>query len=995
LLLSRVIGLAFLILIGLPILSALQFLGGIDPNLLLAGFAVTCFTLLSIGSLGVLCSVYARRPQGAVLLTYVTLVSYMVLSSLSETIPYLLSVTSQNWVLFVTILGGPHPITVSDIVTGIGSGNPLVMTYRLIHGLAGANFNALLWECLWDYGLFHGLATLALTTWAVLRVRAVTLRSLAAPARRLPGRAGETRTGRHSFLAGGAGPGRWPLLWKEIVVPTRTGRRLVGVLLRGMLAALLFLPAIHIWYFFGRILPLGPADELSGLMNLWVRAISTLLGGYLLLQVAARAATCLTGERAKQTLDGLLATPLSNRNILLSKWLGSIFCPRGAWLWLGIVWGTGILTGGLHAAAVPGYLLTWLAYAAALASLGLWFSVDSRSTRRALCATLLSVAFVLLCFLVGGWDVAGCWVDAGHVPYLWPSASLGVLLFSSGSGRWFCPEFAFLALLESEPHTRTMIIEPEGTRLWLVLVPVSISILAAIMLGILAGSRFRRLTHRAPGEAALMAREPSESAPGVAGQQPGVLSADKLLFQDSAGRVLGRLWLLRIIRAALVVLPLVLIMAWHWQIWVQGRDKARRAAAEADRLDPGWRLEELEARRALVADEENSASTIEEAARLLPDRFYEQLEHSFSWLRAPEQWLGSEDRAALALNLKRDTAALPVARRLADLPHGRFAITYSPDGRSTRTSHVAHCESVANLLLLDAVSAADKSDGARALDSCRALLNAGRGIGDEPLLWSQVTRGRIRLLVVRAAERALAQGQAGEVSLAALQTLVARESREPVLLIALRGSRATDYQLLQSFLRGDSHLKVLDYIPGGGVEALVVALLSRPLEAEEGSLLAYDTQVVETAQLPETERRLELARLWTTRPNSLFLGSVTWPIGRLVEGFFDDDAELRCLLVALAAERYRLANGRWPGSLRGLVPGQLAQIPVDPFDGKPLRYRRTADGVVIYSIGSDGTDNGGKLERLRPGTPGTDVGVQLWDVARRRQPWKEPQSGSQ
>ena len=44
--------LAGLVLVGLPILSFLQFLGGIDPNLLLAGFAATIVTMVVIAGRG-------------------------------------------------------------------------------------------------------------------------------------------------------------------------------------------------------------------------------------------------------------------------------------------------------------------------------------------------------------------------------------------------------------------------------------------------------------------------------------------------------------------------------------------------------------------------------------------------------------------------------------------------------------------------------------------------------------------------------------------------------------------------------------------------------------------------------------------------------------------------------------------------------------------------------------------------------------------------------
>jgi hypothetical protein len=89
--------------------------------------------------------------------------------------------------------------------------------------------------------------------------------------------------------------------------------------------------------------------------------------------------------------------------------------------------------------------------------------------------------------------------------------------------------------------------------------------------------------------------------------------------------------------------------------------------------------------------------------------------------------------------------------------------------------------------------------------------------------------------------------------------------------------------------------------------------------------------------------------------------------------------------VGVAAERYRLAHGGWPQDLAQLVPTYLREVPTDPYDGQPLRYRQTADGVVLYSVGPDRTDNQGNLVRFAP-ADGHDFGFQLWDVAKRRKP---------
>jgi hypothetical protein len=68
----------------------------------------------------------------------------------------------------------------------------------------------------------------------------------------------------------------------------------------------------------------------------------------------------------------------------------------------------------------------------------------------------------------------------------------------------------------------------------------------------------------------------------------------------------------------------------------------------------------------------------------------------------------------------------------------------------------------------------------------------------------------------------------------------------------------------------------------------------------------------------------------------------------------------RLTVAALALERYRLRRGQLPPELATLVPKFLPAVPVDPMDGRPLRYRLLPEGgFLLYSVGEDGVDNGG------------------------------------
>src|SRR4051794_35045545 len=62
---ARLANIFELVLTGLPILLFLLLLGGIEPLLAVAGYVALAVTLLSLGSVSVLCSVYARTPKAA------------------------------------------------------------------------------------------------------------------------------------------------------------------------------------------------------------------------------------------------------------------------------------------------------------------------------------------------------------------------------------------------------------------------------------------------------------------------------------------------------------------------------------------------------------------------------------------------------------------------------------------------------------------------------------------------------------------------------------------------------------------------------------------------------------------------------------------------------------------------------------------------------------------------------------------------------------------
>lgn len=78
-------------------------------------------------------------------------------------------------------------------------------------------------------------------------------------------------------------------------------------------------------------------------------------------------------------------------------------------------------------------------------------------------------------------------------------------------------------------------------------------------------------------------------------------------------------------------------------------------------------------------------------------------------------------------------------------------------------------------------------------------------------------------------------------------------------------------------------------------------------------------------------------------------------------GMAYNQAQNRLLMTAFALRAYKLDHGSYPSTLQALAPSYLRAVPVDPFTaGAPLIYRNTGKTYLLYSVGPDMKDDGGK-----------------------------------
>ena len=92
-------------------------------------------------------------------------------------------------------------------------------------------------------------------------------------------------------------------------------------------------------------------------------------------------------------------------------------------------------------------------------------------------------------------------------------------------------------------------------------------------------------------------------------------------------------------------------------------------------------------------------------------------------------------------------------------------------------------------------------------------------------------------------------------------------------------------------------------------------------------------------------------------------------------------------LVAIALTVYHRRHGQWPERLEQLCPDLLPEVPLDRFDGQPLRYRIVDGRPLLYSVGRNRIDEAGQRPTDKQDNPEAGDGDwQLWPTPRTTEP---------
>lgn len=330
--------------------------------------------------------------------------------------------------------------------------------------------------------------------------------------------------------------------------------------------------------------------------------------------------------------------------------------------------------------------------------------------------------------------------------------------------------------------------------------------------------------------------------------------------------------------------------------------------------------------------------------------------------------------------------ALQTLRKAVEFPHMRLIDRRKAEIYfwSMSFPQFSRFREFARLLQAEAKFRKQRSDINGAVESCAAILKLARRMGDEPFLVSFLVQQAIfGIGVVGLWDRVLSDSEASRDAYRnALKELRAWDINRDFVR-ALKAER---------FIVG---IQVFDWLRKAGKRQNVLANLKHLFSADEIDLafwfspnryltenqllfLTLFRQLIALAQKGapydfqalqsyEGELRKKVDQEWeisvgkrkiSWRPY-LYVAIMMPVYLRAFERTTHTHALKRAAETALALRLYRAEKGKYPDRLQELVPNYLPQVPVDPYDDKPIRYRKLQKGFKVWCVGGNRKDDGG------------------------------------
>ncbi len=293
--------------------------------------------------------------------------------------------------------------------------------------------------------------------------------------------------------------------------------------------------------------------------------------------------------------------------------------------------------------------------------------------------------------------------------------------------------------------------------------------------------------------------------------------------------------------------------------------------------------------------------------------------------------------------------ALDGLMTIHNLEPGRFKITYNGTAQermATFTETSPPIQSLTQLLFLDATLKLIDGDTEAAAAILPTLFDVVSPLTEEPSFMAHLrqTSTAIRILA-----SILRVGTLDAKTLQQLDNTLSKYLKLHSMKWALWSDRALYIYLFDQTNEAIGFLDAVFSITKRGSRQQGLEMFGWVIEAGD-----------DPAKLLAAKNKLQL-ELSTFGDIHMYANMLLTPVLKSITYHLICVAEIQAARIGIAAERFRLSKGEFPLTLDQLVPIYLTEIPDDPFDHAKMKIKKIDNGLIIYSVGEDGIDNGGQV----------------------------------
>ncbi len=341
--------------------------------------------------------------------------------------------------------------------------------------------------------------------------------------------------------------------------------------------------------------------------------------------------------------------------------------------------------------------------------------------------------------------------------------------------------------------------------------------------------------------------------------------------------------------------------------------------------------------------------------------------------------------ADVLLALSKYDSTIDELRQAGRNHYSRFPLEYDADDPAAiLLPHLARFKGCAKVLQLRASAELQLGQTEKALDDVNLSLRLVEAVRTEPILISHLVRIAVVNITLQPLWEGLADHRWSDEQLRALDQELSKLDFLVDYGLSMRGE-VTFSSGVVDYLRRTRNLGAIS-----GGEGRISRLIpngwyyQNQLRCERFMFQWYVPLADQEQRIisPTSVRRADAALASDTRhpnPFNVLEREMLPALGSAARKFALGQANVDLARVACALERHRAAHGSYPERLALLAPQLMETIPHDVINGQPLHYERTPDGrFVLYSIGWNESDDGGKVVLKKDGSVDIQQGDWVW-----------------